>query len=107
MAGRIYLDRLVALVQKSCLTFAPLLPDDIKELHVSGVAYLGSKMDWVVRAEEVAVCVREGAAQQPPLQVVLKNSGTKIPLIPGKYVTFSREPGEVRKVDSAGSCWPL
>ncbi|XP_064169079.1 protein-glucosylgalactosylhydroxylysine glucosidase isoform X2 [Anguilla rostrata] len=94
-------------VQKSCLTFAPLLPDDIRELHVSGVAYLGSKMDWVVRPEEVAVCVREGAAQQPPLQVVLKNSGTTIPLTPGKYVTFSREPGEVRKVDSAGSCWPL
>ncbi|KAJ8332181.1 hypothetical protein SKAU_G00428310 [Synaphobranchus kaupii] len=99
-------------VQKSCLTFAPLLPNDIRELHVLGVSYLGNKMDWVVREEEVNVCVREesaevGPAQHYPLQVVLKNSGTIIPLIPGKYVTFPREPGEVRKLNSASSCWPL
>ncbi|XP_061077729.1 protein-glucosylgalactosylhydroxylysine glucosidase isoform X1 [Conger conger] len=100
-------------VQKSCLTFAPLLPDDISELRVSGVSYLGNKMDWVLRGQEVTVCVREEAAeattaQRYSLQVVLKKSGTTLPLIPGKKVTFPREPGEVQKLDSTvGYCWPL
>lgn len=96
-------------VRQSCLTFAPLLPDDITELNVSGVDYLGNKLDWVVKRDEVSVCLREEVsehtiAQRCPLQVVLKNSGTKIPLVPGKSATFPREPGEVRKLESAGYC---
>lgn len=75
-------------VQKGCLAFSPLLPDDICELCVRGVNYLGSQMDWLLRKEEVCIIVREkGRCAQNiksyKLEVVLKASGVKIPLTPG------------------------
>ena len=71
-------------VQKDCLAFAPLLPNDISQLCLRGVSYLGAKMDWLVRAQEVCIILREQEDAKPcPLQVILKSSGTKIPLIPG------------------------
>ncbi|XP_037538885.1 protein-glucosylgalactosylhydroxylysine glucosidase [Nematolebias whitei] len=99
-------------VQKGCLAFSPLLPDDICELCVRGVNYLGSQMDWLLRKEEVCIIVREkGRCAQNTksfkLEVVLKTSGVKIPLTPGQPVTFPREPGCVRKMESTSSCWPL
>ena len=71
-------------VQKDCLAFAPLLPNDISQLCIRGVSYLGSKMDWLVRGKEVCIILREQEDAKPcALQVILKSSGTKIPLIPG------------------------
>lgn len=76
-------------VQKECLAFSPLLPNNISELCVRGVNYLGSQMDWLLRKDEVCIILREQAssgckAKSYDLQVVLKASGTKIPLLPGK-----------------------
>ncbi|KAI1895646.1 hypothetical protein AGOR_G00108370 [Albula goreensis] len=99
-------------VQRDCLAFAPLLPNGITELRVRGMAYLENKIDWVIREKAVYVTVRQQNiddpwnAQRYPLQVIL-NSGTSIPLLPGKAVNFPREPGKVQKVESAGTCWPL
>ncbi|CDR18423.1 unnamed protein product [Oncorhynchus mykiss] len=80
-------------VQKDCLAFAPSIPDDITQLCIRGVSYLGNKMDWLVRGQEVYIILREGAkhtgnTKPCALQVVLKNSGTKIPLIPGKLYSI-------------------
>ncbi|CAB1322595.1 unnamed protein product [Coregonus sp. 'balchen'] len=99
-------------VQKDCLAFTPLIPDDITQLCIRGVSYLGNKMDWLVRGQEVYIILREeakhaGNTEPCALQVVLKNSGTKIPLIAGKPVTFPRESGTICKVDGALSCWPM
>lgn len=99
-------------VQKDCLAFSPLLPNDVFELCVRGVNYLGSQMDWLLRKEEVCIILREqegspGNTKPCNLQVVLKASGTKIPLTPGQPVTFPREPGYVCKLISAASCWPF
>ncbi|XP_029378965.1 protein-glucosylgalactosylhydroxylysine glucosidase [Echeneis naucrates] len=90
-------------VQKECLAFSPLLPSDISELCIRGVNYLGNQMDWLLRRDEVCIILREwantdGTANAYNLQVVLKASGTKYPLTPGKPVTFPREPGCVRKL---------
>uniref|UniRef100_A0A8C4EYQ0 Protein-glucosylgalactosylhydroxylysine glucosidase n=1 Tax=Dicentrarchus labrax TaxID=13489 RepID=A0A8C4EYQ0_DICLA len=70
---------------KECLAFSPLLPNDISELCIRGVNYLGSQMDWLLRKEEVCIILREqaGNAKSYDLQVVLKASGTKLPLTPG------------------------
>lgn len=75
-------------VQKECLAFSPLLPNDISELCVRGVNYLGQQMDWLLRKEEICIILWEhgsksSSAKRYDLQVVLKASGTKIPLIPG------------------------
>ncbi|XP_029290039.1 protein-glucosylgalactosylhydroxylysine glucosidase [Cottoperca gobio] len=99
-------------VQKECLAFSPILPDGISELCVRGVNYLGSQMDWLLRKDEVCIILREkansaGNTKSCDLQVVLKASGTKLPLTPGKPVTFPPEPGYVCKLPSMSSCWPL
>lgn len=101
-------------VQKAFLAFSPLLPNDISELCIRGVNYLGSQMDWLLRKEEVCIILREqsgtaGNTKPHNLQVVLKASGTKIPLTPGQPVTFPRESGYVCKLDSTldSSCWPF
>ncbi|XP_040017691.1 protein-glucosylgalactosylhydroxylysine glucosidase [Gasterosteus aculeatus] len=95
-------------VQKECLAFSPLLPEGISELCIRGVNYLGSQMDWLLRKDEVCIVLREKASTKScDLQLVLKASGTKIPLTPGKAVTFPRESGCVCKLASAYSCWPL
>ncbi|XP_059190614.1 protein-glucosylgalactosylhydroxylysine glucosidase [Centropristis striata] len=99
-------------VQKDCLAFSTLLPNDISELCIRGVNYLGSQMDWLLRKDEVCIILRKqgnsaGNTKACDLQVVLKASGTKIPLTPGQPVTFPREPGSVCKVILESSCWPL
>uniref|UniRef100_A0A3Q0R8C7 Protein-glucosylgalactosylhydroxylysine glucosidase n=1 Tax=Amphilophus citrinellus TaxID=61819 RepID=A0A3Q0R8C7_AMPCI len=98
-------------IQKDCLAFSPLLPKDVSELCVRGVNYLGSQMDWLLRKGEVCIILREqagsaGNTKPCNLQVVLKASGTKIPLTP-QPVTFPREPGYVSKLTSTASCWPF
>lgn len=81
-------------VQKECLAFSPLLPNNISELCIRGVNYLGSQMDWLLRKEEVCIILREkadSAGNTSDLQVVLKASGTKIPLTPGNRSKDSKE----------------
>uniref|UniRef100_A0A3Q2YF36 Protein-glucosylgalactosylhydroxylysine glucosidase n=1 Tax=Hippocampus comes TaxID=109280 RepID=A0A3Q2YF36_HIPCM len=75
-------------VQKECLAFSPLLPDDLSELSICGVSYLGHQLDWLFRRDEVCVILREqegsaASAKKCDLQVILKATGTKIPLTPG------------------------
>lgn len=99
-------------VQRDCLAFSPLLPNDISELCVRGVNYLGSQMDWLMRRDDICVILREqtSSADKIPshdLHVVLKASGTVIPLVPGQPVTFAREPGSICKTASPSSCWPF
>uniref|UniRef100_A0A3B5N0B3 Protein-glucosylgalactosylhydroxylysine glucosidase n=1 Tax=Xiphophorus couchianus TaxID=32473 RepID=A0A3B5N0B3_9TELE len=98
-------------VQKECLAFAPLLPDEICELCVRGINYLGNQMDWLLRKDDVCVILREqtgrvGNTNPQKLQIVLKASGAKIPLMP-QPVTFPREAGCICKMDPPSFCWLL
>ncbi|KAM3869958.1 protein-glucosylgalactosylhydroxylysine glucosidase [Diretmus argenteus] len=97
-------------VQRECLAFSPVLSSDISELCIRGVSYLGNKMDWLLRREEVCIILRGQASSAEntkpcDLQVVLNASGTKIPLVPGQPITFPREAGRICQVDSSVSCW--
>lgn len=97
-------------VQRECFAFAPLLPNEISELCIRGVNYLGNQLDWLLRKEEVCIILRGSSPENVKrynLQVVLKASGSKIPLIPGQPVTVPREPGCICKLDSNASCWPF
>lgn len=74
-------------MQKECLAFAPLLPQEVDALSVKGVCYLGNKMDWLVKSTEVSVTVRKPAEgsgnKEPDALTVVLNTGTTIPLKPG------------------------
>ncbi|XP_016392039.1 acid trehalase-like protein 1 [Sinocyclocheilus rhinocerous] len=99
-------------VQKEHLVFAPLLPQEVDALRVKGVSYLGNEMDWLIKSVEVSVSVRkpaeeESGSQEPSALQVVLNTGTTIPLIPGQSVTFPRQPGQIRKVNSGSYCWPV
>ncbi|XP_057693026.1 protein-glucosylgalactosylhydroxylysine glucosidase isoform X2 [Corythoichthys intestinalis] len=99
-------------VQKECLAFSPLLPNDLSEVCIHGVSYLGHQLDWLFQKDEVCVTLREqknGAASAKvcDLQVILKASGTKLPLTPGTPVKFPREPGCVCKLELSSFCWPF
>ncbi|CAL9696966.1 unnamed protein product [Knipowitschia caucasica] len=95
-------------VQKACLFFNPLLPNDISELSIRGVNYLGNQLDWMLRKEEISIILRGSqCSEKNHLQVILKESGSKFPLTPGQPVTFSREPGYICKINTNVSCWPF
>uniref|UniRef100_A0A4W4F750 Protein-glucosylgalactosylhydroxylysine glucosidase n=1 Tax=Electrophorus electricus TaxID=8005 RepID=A0A4W4F750_ELEEL len=99
-------------VQRDCLMFAPLLPDDVAVLSVKGVSYLGNKMDWLVKKQEISVVVRKqaedsGIDKPSPLEIVLTRSGNIIPLIPGQLVMFPKQPGKIQKQNSKSYCWFL
>lgn len=97
-------------VQRDCFCFGPLLPNDISELCIRGVNYLGNQLDWLLRKEEICIILRgisSETAKNYNLQVVLKASGTKIPLTPGQPVTIPREPGYICKLESNTTCWPF
>uniref|UniRef100_A0A3B3Z7L1 Glycoside hydrolase family 65 central catalytic domain-containing protein n=1 Tax=Periophthalmus magnuspinnatus TaxID=409849 RepID=A0A3B3Z7L1_9GOBI len=58
-------------------------------LCIRGVNYLGNQLDWMLRKEEISIilrgsqCSEDKATKSYDLQVILKGSGSKIPLLPG------------------------
>ncbi|XP_027019684.1 protein-glucosylgalactosylhydroxylysine glucosidase isoform X2 [Tachysurus fulvidraco] len=99
-------------VQKDCLTFSPLIPNQVSMLSLKGISYLGNKLDWVVERQEVSVVVRNqakdtGSEQPCPLEIVLQSSRDRIPLNPGQTVTFPWQPGKIQKLSTASICWPF
>ncbi|KAK0142100.1 Protein-glucosylgalactosylhydroxylysine glucosidase [Merluccius polli] len=99
-------------IQQDRLAFKPLLPNVMSELCIRGVSYLGNKMDFLLRKDEVCIILREHSTSDEEatpcaLHVVLQESGEKIPLVPGRPVTFPREAGHICQLDSTFSCWPL
>ncbi|XP_063053306.1 protein-glucosylgalactosylhydroxylysine glucosidase [Engraulis encrasicolus] len=97
-------------VHRDCLYFSPVLSGAIAELSVTGVSYLGNKLNWLVKGEEVSVKLwplQGNDVTVMDLEVVLRASGTKIPLTPGQTVTFPREAGQLRRRNSVHSCWPV
>uniref|UniRef100_A0A3Q2CXS6 Protein-glucosylgalactosylhydroxylysine glucosidase n=1 Tax=Cyprinodon variegatus TaxID=28743 RepID=A0A3Q2CXS6_CYPVA len=92
-------------VQKERLIFSPLLPDDISELCLRGINYLGNQMDWLLRKDDVCIILRQqtgraGNANPRQLQVVLKASGAKIPLTAGnKHAATCRINNKVLKMN--------
>lgn len=97
-------------VQRECFCFGPLLPNEISELCIRGVNYLGNQIDWLLRKEEICIILRGSSSEhlkRSNLQVVLKASGKKIPLTPGQPVTIPRELGFICKLESSPPCWPV
>ncbi|NWT76103.1 PGGHG glucosidase, partial [Prunella himalayana] len=72
-------------ITRSRLLFDPALPDQITELKVSSISYLGNRLEVTISREEIRMEVTE-ASQDPlasPLEAVL-GSGQRFPLREGR-----------------------
>uniref|UniRef100_A0A8C4Y686 Protein-glucosylgalactosylhydroxylysine glucosidase n=1 Tax=Gopherus evgoodei TaxID=1825980 RepID=A0A8C4Y686_9SAUR len=85
-------------ITKSSLNFDPICPDNISKLKVTGVSYLGSKLNFTLTKENVGIKVTKSSRdpQLSPLEAVLVASGQRIPLPEGTvsphYITASGSP---------------
>ncbi|KQK74178.1 acid trehalase-like protein 1 [Amazona aestiva] len=72
-------------ITRSSLRFDPALPDDIHELNVTGVSYLGNKLRFSITREAMGIEVTESPwdPPAPPLEAVLAGSGQRLPLHKG------------------------
>lgn len=71
-------------ITRSGLLFDPAFPDDITKLNISGVSYLGNKLEVTITREETRMEVTETSRDPPapPLEAVLE-SGQRFPLREG------------------------
>ncbi|RXM30030.1 Acid trehalase-like protein 1 [Acipenser ruthenus] len=68
-------------INKNSLNFDPTLPDDISDLRITGVCYLGNKLDFTFSKEGVTVVLaRVWGPQHCALELVLTQSGKSLPL---------------------------
>ncbi|NXS89592.1 PGGHG glucosidase, partial [Erpornis zantholeuca] len=88
-------------ITRSALLFDPSFPDDITKLSVSGVSYLGSKLEVTISREETRMEVTESCRDPPapPLEAVLQ-SGRCFPLGEGQSVSFPTAPGWIQRSPS-------
>ncbi|KAK6472463.1 protein-glucosylgalactosylhydroxylysine glucosidase [Huso huso] len=92
-------------INKNSLNFDPTLPDDISDLRITGVCYLGNKLDFTFSKEGVMVVLaRVWGPQHCALELVLTQSGKSLPLNLGTPVSV---PAEAARIQKQASCWPL
>ncbi|XP_051632930.1 protein-glucosylgalactosylhydroxylysine glucosidase isoform X2 [Manacus candei] len=85
-------------ISRSGLRFDPAFPHDITELKLSGISYLGNKLDFAITTAEICTEVTE-TSQDPlasPLEAVLE-SGHRFPLREGQSVSFPMAPGWIQR----------
>uniref|UniRef100_H3BDF9 Protein-glucosylgalactosylhydroxylysine glucosidase n=1 Tax=Latimeria chalumnae TaxID=7897 RepID=H3BDF9_LATCH len=88
-------------ITKVCLYFDPMLPEDIRELKIIGVHYLGNKLDFTLTKDTVTVeLTRIWVPQHSFLEIVLNASAKRFPLNEGHPVTFAFGAGKVQKQTS-------
>ncbi|XP_015485065.1 protein-glucosylgalactosylhydroxylysine glucosidase [Parus major] len=88
-------------ITRSRLLFDPAFPDDIAELKISSVSYLGNKLEVTITREEMRMEVTETSRDPPasPLEAVLE-SGQRFPLWEGQSVSFPTAPGWIQRSPS-------
>ncbi|KAM9557397.1 protein-glucosylgalactosylhydroxylysine glucosidase isoform 4-T4 [Guaruba guarouba] len=86
-------------ITRSSLRFDPALPDDIHELNVTGVSYLGNKLRFSITREEIGIEVTESLRDPPalPLEAVLEESGQRLPLHKGQRISLPTAAGWIQR----------
>ncbi|XP_007536617.2 protein-glucosylgalactosylhydroxylysine glucosidase isoform X3 [Erinaceus europaeus] len=79
------------------VTFDPECPAGVSGLRVTGVSFLGSKLDFSFCEGSVSIGVSAAGPQAPPLEVQLWPSQTRLPLPPGHSVSFPRSAGCIQQ----------
>ncbi|XP_069480190.1 protein-glucosylgalactosylhydroxylysine glucosidase isoform X2 [Ambystoma mexicanum] len=92
-------------LSKSCLNFDPACPEEIGTLKVTGVYYLGNKLNFTFGPEKITVELTSVCrAQSPALEAVLTASRQRFPLAKGKPISFANGAGRIQRTSS---CWPF
>uniref|UniRef100_UPI00398EC50C protein-glucosylgalactosylhydroxylysine glucosidase n=1 Tax=Pristiophorus japonicus TaxID=55135 RepID=UPI00398EC50C len=91
-------------IMKNCLHFDPIIPEDIDELRITGIDYLGNKLQFHLSKEQVTiVLMRPCGFQHLALEVVLSDSGKRFAINEGQPVSFLLGPGKIQSRCPAGS----
>lgn len=92
-------------ITRSYLNFDPACPEEIGILKVTGVCYLGSKLNFTFANDKITIEQKSHCGLQcPALEVVLAGSGQRFPLVRGNPISFTSEAGRIQR---SSSCWPL
>lgn len=80
------------------VTFDPMCPAGVTGVSISGISYQGSKLDFSFSVGSVTVKVRARAGPwAPPLEVELWPSQARLPLPPGREVSFPCSAGRIQR----------
>ncbi|XP_051885325.1 protein-glucosylgalactosylhydroxylysine glucosidase isoform X2 [Pristis pectinata] len=98
-------------ITKNCLLFDPIIPEDIDELQITGINYLGNILQLQLSKEQATiVLMRCCEVQHMPLEVVLRDSGRTFVLNRDQPVSFLLGPGKIQNrcnADSSELCTKL
>lgn len=82
----------------SGLTFDPLCPEGVSGVRVTGVSFLGSRLDFSFCEDTVTLRVWTSMGPHTPdLEVQLWPSQTRFPLPPGHSISFPRSAGRIQQ----------
>ncbi|XP_025031591.1 protein-glucosylgalactosylhydroxylysine glucosidase isoform X3 [Python bivittatus] len=86
-------------ISRSCLKFDPVYPDDIKQLNITGVCYLGNKLNFTLTKEKTTIKMTRSSPdlQLSVLEVVLAETGEHLSLKEGQSVSFFTTAGWIQK----------
>uniref|UniRef100_A0ABM5F8B9 Protein-glucosylgalactosylhydroxylysine glucosidase n=1 Tax=Pogona vitticeps TaxID=103695 RepID=A0ABM5F8B9_9SAUR len=88
-------------ITKKCLNFDPVCPDDVKELKITGICYLGCKLDFTLTKGNITFQVTKTSSDPPSeLEVVLAGTGERLPLKEGQIVSFATADGWIQKTST-------
>ena len=76
------------------LEFNPTLPPTCTKLTITGVHYLGNKLQFAIKKKRVRITLTNRGEISPPLELVIK--GKKYFLKEGKIINFDRGRGLLR-----------
>ncbi|NXP54487.1 PGGHG glucosidase, partial [Heliornis fulica] len=87
-------------ITRSSLCFHPAFPDDIKELSITGISYVGNKLKFTITKEKMRIEVTECPLDPPasPLEAVLEESGQRFPLHEGQSISFPAVAGWIQRL---------
>ncbi|KYO41605.1 acid trehalase-like protein 1 [Alligator mississippiensis] len=89
-------------ITKNSLNFDPVCPDDINRIKVTGVSYLGNKLNFTITKERIRIKVTKssGDPRSSLLEAVLVESGQRIPLHEGQIVVFPTTAGWIQRASA-------
>lgn len=84
-------------ITKNCLLFDPIIPEDIDELQITGINYLGNVLLFQLAKEQATVVLTQCyEVQGMALEVVLRDSGEIFVLDKDQPVSFRLGPGKIQ-----------